>query len=223
MTMCELKRKTRSCKFFNKVESFKINPRVTNVNIMDIEDIVTLGKGCGFCPYYMSKELKEQSDIIFMPYNYLLDPSLRKSLSKYSNVILYASNFNVNYFYLDISLLNSVVILDEAHNVERICEESASLQIKSSDIALAIEEVTTTMKMMSEENLGFDDSPKDFDTEDLCILKEVFLNLEKEIDKIDLKGKSAGLTLDGTYIFNLLESAGVCLINIIFCIANLDL
>ena len=35
-----------------------------------------------------------------------------------------------------------VVILDEAHNVERMCEESASLQLRSTDVALCIEEVT---------------------------------------------------------------------------------
>ena len=37
---------------------------------------------------------------------------------------------------------NNVVILDEAHNIEKMCEESASLQIRSSDMALCIDEVT---------------------------------------------------------------------------------
>lgn len=39
-----------------------------------------------------------------------------------------------------------VVILDEAHNVEKICEESASLQLRSTDIALCIDEVTQVRK-----------------------------------------------------------------------------
>ena len=29
------------------------------------------------CPYYLSRNLKQQADIIFMPYNYLLDTKVR--------------------------------------------------------------------------------------------------------------------------------------------------
>lgn len=29
------------------------------------------------CPYYLSRNLKQQADIIFMPYNYLLDAKVR--------------------------------------------------------------------------------------------------------------------------------------------------
>lgn len=38
-----------------------------------------MGKKRSFCPYYMTKELKRDADIIFMPYNYLLDPKTRKA------------------------------------------------------------------------------------------------------------------------------------------------
>ena len=48
-------------------------------NIHDIEDLVKLGKKKAFCPYYMARELKTDADIIFMPYNYLLDPKSRKA------------------------------------------------------------------------------------------------------------------------------------------------
>ncbi|XP_050509376.1 regulator of telomere elongation helicase 1 homolog isoform X1 [Diabrotica virgifera virgifera] len=189
--MCQLKRKTRSCKFFNKVEAHSQNKNVLDINVMDIEDLIKLGKCNGFCPFYMSKELKDQADIIFMPYNYLIDPSIRTRLG--------------------INLSNTVVILDEAHNVERLCEESASLQIKSSDVALAIDEVTAIMKMLSsDQTVEFEDTPKDFDANDLCNLKEVFLNLEQAIDKIDLSsGQNSEVTLDGTFIFELLAEAGI--------------
>lgn len=40
---------------------------------------MAVGKKRSFCPYYMTKELKRDADIIFMPYNYLLDPKTRKA------------------------------------------------------------------------------------------------------------------------------------------------
>lgn len=33
-----------------------------------------------FCPYYAARELKEKADIVFMPYNYLLDAKVSTSI-----------------------------------------------------------------------------------------------------------------------------------------------
>ncbi|CAH0563437.1 unnamed protein product [Brassicogethes aeneus] len=97
--MCRLKVKTRSCHFHNRVERKKEDPAVSESLVMDMEDLVKLGNLHKFCPYYMAREIQKEADIIFMPYNYLLDPKVRKSLG--------------------IVLSNNVVILDEAHNIER--------------------------------------------------------------------------------------------------------
>lgn len=100
-----------------------------------------------------------------------------------------------------------MVILDEAHNIEKICENAASIQIKSSDIALAIEEVTAVMKMIADESLNFEDSPKDFVKQELIFLKQMFLDLENELDIMQVG--SEGQTFDGTFIFDLLGKVGV--------------
>lgn len=56
-----------------------------------------------FCPYYYAFQVKDRADLIFMPYNYLLDVD---RLPRYENIIK-----------------NSIIILDEAHNVpEAACE-----------------------------------------------------------------------------------------------------
>lgn len=30
------------------------------------------------CPYYLSRSLKQEADVIFMPYNYLVDPKVKQ-------------------------------------------------------------------------------------------------------------------------------------------------
>lgn len=80
--MCRLKVNSRACHYYNRIDKYKDHPDLTSLSVVDIEDLVRLGMSHKFCPYYMSKELKPQADIIFMPYNYLLDPGLRKSLGE---------------------------------------------------------------------------------------------------------------------------------------------
>lgn len=87
----------------------------------DIEDSVNFGKTNCVCPYYGARSIQDQADITFCPYNYLLDPNIRKAM-----------NINLN---------NSVIIFDEAHNIEDICRDSASLTLNTQKI----DEITLTI------------------------------------------------------------------------------
>lgn len=49
----------------------------------------------------------------------------------------------------------------------------------------------------------------DFTVDDLALLKEVLLNLEKAVDEIKLPNLGDGETYTGGYIFSLLEQANV--------------
>ncbi|XP_075156195.1 regulator of telomere elongation helicase 1 [Haematobia irritans] len=189
--MCRLRVQTRTCSFHHRVESRKDDPDFRGPTIMDIEDLVKVGQKLKMCPYYGAKELVEDADIVFMPYNYLLDPSARKANK--------------------IELNNTICILDEAHNIEKICEESASVQIKSSDVALAIEDTTHIMKAMSSGDMldSAGDEPKDFTLDDLALLKEMLLELEGAIDDILVENKQEGATFPASYIFDLLSKANI--------------
>lgn len=120
--LCKIKINTRTCHFHNRLDTQKENPEFRNARVLDIEDLVKIGKKLKCCPYYASKELMSDAEIVFMPYNYLLDPKMRKANK--------------------LDLQNTIIILDEAHNVEKMCEESASVQVTSTEIALAIDDVT---------------------------------------------------------------------------------
>lgn len=102
--------------------------------------------------------------------------------------------------------------MDEAHNIERICEDSASMQITSTDITLCIEEVTEVMKALTEGGIDVNsNNSRTFTAEDLCMLKQTLLNFEKVLDSIELKlPLPNGTTFDGDYIFEIFRKAGVC-------------
>ncbi|XP_036612018.1 Fanconi anemia group J protein [Trichosurus vulpecula] len=87
----------------------------------DIEDLVSLGKKLKACPYYAARELMLDADIVFCPYNYLLDSQIRESM--------------------DINLKEQIIILDEAHNIEDCARESASYSITEIQLRFARDEL----------------------------------------------------------------------------------
>eukprot|EP00798_Chlamydomonas_sp_ICE-L_P016620 gene16620-22867_t len=80
-------------------------------SVPDIEELVTHGRNHKLCPFYMSRELCKDADIVFLPYNYLLDANTRQTLVE-----------QVNWD-------NAVMIFDEAHNVEGVCSDSTSFEL----------------------------------------------------------------------------------------------
>lgn len=65
--------------------------------VRDIEDLVELGKEMKTCPYYAARTSARQAQLVTMPYNFLLQRNARESLG--------------------ISLKDSVVLIDESHNL----------------------------------------------------------------------------------------------------------
>lgn len=84
----------------------------------DIEDLVTLGRRIRVCPYYATRDLTEQAQIVFSPYNYLIDPRVRRSMK--------------------IPIDGNIIILDEAHNIEDCARESAGGSWSQEDFHLAL-------------------------------------------------------------------------------------
>lgn len=53
------------------------------------------------------------------------------------------------------------------------------------------------------------DGAKDFTQDDVVLLKEMMLTLEKTIDEIEIKNMEAGQTFPGGFIFEFLAKANV--------------
>ena len=112
----------RTCPFYNGGEKrifeteLNVNPffermasRMLTNPVYDIEDLAKLGKSNQICPYYLARSKLTQVDIAIIPYHYILTPSIRRKLP--------------------LKIENSIIIFDEAHNLERICEEIMSFKL----------------------------------------------------------------------------------------------
>lgn len=72
----------RSCSYYHGVHKLTEHHALQPVpQAWDIEDLVSLGRKLRACPYFSARELMMGADIVFCPYNYLLDPQIRDSVS----------------------------------------------------------------------------------------------------------------------------------------------
>nr|XP_048302714.1 Fanconi anemia group J protein isoform X2 [Myodes glareolus] len=115
----------KSCYFYHGVHRISNQQALQSLQRMskawDIEELVGLGRKLKACPYYTARELVDDADIVFCPYNYLLDAQIRESM--------------------DIKLKEQVVILDEAHNIEECARESASYSVTEVQLRFARDEL----------------------------------------------------------------------------------
>lgn len=110
-TACRTSVRRKQCGYYERRDLLVKAPeiQVGPLRIWDLEDLKDLGRSYQSCGYYASKELAKTADIVFCPYNYLVDLAIVAPL--------------------DPILRNSVVIIDEAHNIEDMCRTEASLPL----------------------------------------------------------------------------------------------
>ena len=97
------------CHYFNQVE--KINKVMSTTN-RSVEELVDFGKKNTVCPYFLARASSKVSQVIFCPFDYLVSPGIRDAM--------------------DISLESSIIIVDEAHNIEDVCRDSGSFEVADS-------------------------------------------------------------------------------------------
>lgn len=98
---CRQHVRARTCRYFTNLDGRRGDGTLlaTASTVSDIEELVRIGVAQQVCPYFLERELQSKADVIFTPYNYLLDPQTRMAQG--------------------IDLQDAVVIFDEAHNLVR--------------------------------------------------------------------------------------------------------
>ena len=197
---CNQLGKERKCRFRNQLEHFSIGTTTSTTTenngsgsscqqqqqpLLDMEELVALGKSKGICPFYYSRgALENNAEVVFVPYNYLFDTDARTST-------------------LDtVPWENAVVIFDEAHNLESCASESASFTLSSIDIAGCIGDVTRAMHtVQSMGGGGGENSGGGLKLDRLVKIKEILLSLEQYLMNLGPQTAFAG-----NYMFDFLRA-----------------
>ncbi|XP_068645510.1 uncharacterized protein [Aristolochia californica] len=101
------------CPEFKNVHRIRSHPSFQKGGyneVHDIEDLVKIGHAVRGCSYFAARSMAEEAPLVFCPYNYIINPTIRKAM--------------------EVDLQGAIVILDEAHNVEDIARDAGSLDVE---------------------------------------------------------------------------------------------
>ncbi|XP_059168670.1 general transcription and DNA repair factor IIH helicase subunit XPD-like [Physella acuta] len=121
------------CDFY---EDFDANGRNIPLppGIFGLDELREYGRQRGWCPYFLARYAISQAHVIVYSYYYLLDPKIAELVSKELPK-------------------SSVVVFDEAHNIDNVCVESMSVKITRRTIDKCnqnIEDLTKQIKRIKE-------------------------------------------------------------------------
>lgn len=97
------------CQYY---EGFSIEGKEMKIpdGVYSLDDMKEFGRTRNWCPYFTARYAIVYSQIVVYSYHYLLDPKIAEVVSKEMNK-------------------ESVIIFDEAHNIDNVCIDSMSVKI----------------------------------------------------------------------------------------------
>jgi Fanconi anemia group J protein len=107
---------------------------------LQIKDIEEIGRDKMLCPYKAMQYRLKRADVIFCPYNYIIDAEKRKTLG--------------------INLKDKIILIDEAHNIASAAESSLDIQITSTQISSVLDAVLTLLAKIRHRSSSDEESLK---------------------------------------------------------------
>ncbi|KAI4989654.1 hypothetical protein ZWY2020_036971 [Hordeum vulgare] len=126
--------KVHGCLEFKNAQKLSRHPSLQtggSYEVHDIEDLLKVGRQVKGCPYFAAQTMAEAAQLVFCPYNYLISPIVRRAM--------------------DINIAGSIVILDEAHNIEDIARDSGSVDVDEESLNSLAEELA---KLATDQAVG---------------------------------------------------------------------
>ena len=117
----------QTCTYY---DGFKSAGEATSMpsGIYDLEALKKWGKNKNWCPYYLTRQAINHASVLVFNYQYMLDPKVAKMVSKELES-------------------ESIIVFDEAHNIDSVCIEAFSVTIQSRHL----EQATRSLGRLSSE------------------------------------------------------------------------
>nr|CAG4642311.1 EOG090X01B4 [Evadne anonyx] len=99
--------------------------------VYNLDDLKDLGQKHGWCPYFLARYTITHANIVVYSYHYLLDPKIAQVVSK------------------EIAK-TTVVVFDEAHNIDNVCIDSMSVKINKRLLDKCVNSIQVLEKTISD-------------------------------------------------------------------------
>ncbi|KAA3475002.1 DNA repair helicase UVH6 [Gossypium australe] len=116
-----------TCQFFENYER-AASAAVLPPGVYTLQDLRVFGKEKGWCPYFLARHMVQFANVVVYSYQYLLDPKVAGIISKEMQK-------------------ESVVVFDEAHNIDNVCIEALSVSVRRQ----TLEGATRNLNRISQE------------------------------------------------------------------------
>jgi DNA excision repair protein ERCC-2 len=116
-----------TCSYYDNFQSAG-EATVLPSGVYDLAELKKWGKSKGWCPYFLTRQAINHANILVFNYQYMLDPKVAKMVSKELES-------------------ESIIVFDEAHNIDSVCIEALSVNINER----ALEQATRSLGRLSSE------------------------------------------------------------------------
>ena len=118
------------CEFYESYDKDGTNAEVLR-GIYSLDDMKEVGRQKGWCPYFMTRHLLHHSNILVYNYQYMLDPKVSSLVSRELE-------------------RESIVVFDEAHNIDNVCIEAFSVTLDRRILDASLTSVNALQKKVAD-------------------------------------------------------------------------
>lgn len=122
------------CNYFENLETMNDNNQQVPISgVYTLEDLRAYGRKEKLCPYYLARQMVSEANVVVCNYPYLIDSGVM-------NVVYGKAG------------ADSIVVFDEAHNIDNLCIDSLTVKVNKGVLESATRHLATIKNRSTQEN-----------------------------------------------------------------------